>query len=54
MNSGSKGSGSSTGTGRLGQYPVAYSFGLMVLAALILLAVLRHLTGTISIQAGTR
>lgn len=38
------------GTGRLGQYPIAYSFAGLVLLALVFLAVLRHLTGTISVQ----
>jgi hypothetical protein len=36
----------------VGAYPVATSFGLLVLAALIGLAVLRHFAGTISVQVG--
>lgn len=42
------------GQGRLGKYPIAYSFAGLVLFALIFLAILRHLTGTISVQVGGR
>lgn len=38
----------------IGKYPVTYGFAGLVLLALVLLAVLRHLTGTISISAGTK
>jgi hypothetical protein len=44
----------SQGGGTLSKYPVTYVFAGMVLLSLVVLAVLRHLTGTISISAGTK
>lgn len=50
----SSNSQSAGSAGKIGQYPIAVTFAGLILAALIGLAVLRHLTGTISVQAGTR
>lgn len=35
-------------------YPIARSFALVVLAALIVLVVLRHLFGSVRVEVGTR
>lgn len=36
------------------QYPIARGFALTVLAALLILIVLRHLFGSVSVAVGTR
>lgn len=36
------------------KYPVTLTFGVLVLAALAVLVLLRHLFGTIRVEAGTR
>ncbi len=35
-------------------YPIARSFALVVLAALIILVILRHVFGSVNITVGTR
>lgn len=47
------GSSSSSGTSS-GTYPISRSFAFLALAALVALALLRHLFGSIRIEAGTR
>lgn len=46
--------GSAAAAGTLGQYPITTTFAFVVLAALIGLAVLRHLFGSIRLDLGTR
>lgn len=47
-------SGSSQGTSSGTTYPISRSFAFIALAALVALALLRHLFGSIRIEAGTR
>lgn len=38
----------------VGKYPIATSFAFTVLAAVVVLVLLRHFMGSISIEVGTR
>lgn len=49
-NSRDPGGSASTAAG----YPVARAFALTVLAALVVLVILRHLFGSVSVSAGVR
>lgn len=40
--------------GTSSKYPIAYAFAGIALAALLLLALLRHFFGSIRVEAGTR
>jgi hypothetical protein len=42
------------GPGAAHTYPISRAFALTVLAAAILLMILRHLFGSVSVQVGTR
>jgi hypothetical protein len=42
------------GPGAAHTYPISRCFALTVLAALVILAILRHLFGSVSVQVGTK
>lgn len=44
----------SNAMGNLGKYPIATSFAVLVLVAIVGLVILRHFMGSISIEVGTR
>jgi hypothetical protein len=48
------GSDGSAGDAAAHTYPIARGFALVLLAALIILIILRHLFGSVSVNVGTR
>lgn len=53
MSVGANGNGNSRSSGVRGQNPIAFSFALLVVAALVVLWALRHVFGSVRAEVGT-